>query len=67
MKRQVAKVVCNGIYTVIYDDKEKVNPFRIYRDWWEDGHHHKQMNRYADFYSCMIYLSEIVRENNWEG
>lgn len=57
MKRQIAKVICKGIYTCVYDDERKVNPYLIYKAW--DGHK-KKIDEYADFYSAMDRLANIV-------
>lgn len=59
MKRQVAKMIYNGVYTVIHDDVEKHNPYKvIYKA------HGKQQTliKYADFLSAMLYLTNIVRD-----
>lgn len=57
MKRQIAKVICKGVYTCVYDDERKYNPYLIYRAW--DGHK-KKIDEYADFYSVMVRLTSIV-------
>jgi hypothetical protein len=67
MKRIIAKVICNGEYQVIYDDTQKVNPYRVYYKWCEVcgecgvKHRKKQLQRYQDLGSAMYYLADRVR------
>lgn len=57
MTRTLAKVVFKGVYKVIYDDAQKVNPYRIIK--YSRGHQ-KQIERYGDFQSCMYHLYQIT-------
>lgn len=58
---------CNhsGHYTVIYDDKAAVNPYRVYSYWNEPTDHgitkHRtQIERFADYTSAMYCIVHIT-------
>lgn len=53
--------------TIYYDDKVSVNPFRVCLEYWEDGRRHKkQVNRYADLFSCGIEMEKYTKMFNFE-
>lgn len=55
------------IMVIYYDDKATVNPFRICLEWYEDGRRHrKQVNRYADLFSCGIEMEKYTQMFNFE-
>ena len=62
MKKQIVKIIHNGIYKVIFDDSTKNNPYTIYKETYTaDGRcHTKTLVRYQDFASCMYYLTEEI-------
>lgn len=65
MARQIAKLYCNGEWKVIKDDKDKVNPYRVYNVWYEPGEYgcvarRKQVAKYDDLASCMYHLYKVV-------
>ena len=55
MKKQMAKIIDNGTWRVIYDDSKKYNPYRITKD-------NKKVVDFADYASCLYY---IARESYW--
>ena len=65
-KRKVASMTFNGNYEVIFNnDKSVLNPYSIrlteytykHGEWKKTR---KTLEKYADFKSCMIYLTELV-------
>ncbi len=62
MKRQVATMIHNGTWKVIYDDSAKLNPYRIvlvqngYNKLGVWAKMQKTVARFADLASCMYYL-----------
>lgn len=62
MKRQVATMIHNGTWKVIYDDSAKVNPYRIvcsqygYNKLGVWTRMQKTVAKFADLASCMYYL-----------
>lgn len=52
--------------TVYYDDKAKVNPYRIYQEWHDRGKHKKQIERYANLYSCTCWINDYIRNRDEE-
>lgn len=70
MRRQLVKVICNGEYTVIHDEK-KPNPYKVYHVWYEPGPYglkrrQKMEDKYADYYSAVLHITNVVREHNRE-
>lgn len=61
MRRQIAKVIHKGVYTVIHDDSVDVNQYRII---YTANNKRTQVKRYDDFKSCMWYLMNVVSEEN---
>lgn len=62
MTRQLLKLSCNGIYTVIYNDKEKYNPYVVYRQYRDpQGNKHKHIiAKYADMKSCLYEIANSL-------
>lgn len=58
MTRQLAKMVYCGVYTVIHDDSEQHNPYKVI---YKANGKQKTLIKYADFLSAMLYLTDIVR------
>ena len=62
MTRQIATMIFNGEYKVVYTDSDKFNPYHVlhlYRDLDENGYphfHKKTIAKYADVASCMFLL-----------
>lgn len=61
MKTQVAKVTHKGVYTVVRDDSVKMNQYRII---YVANGRRTQVKRYDDFKSCMLYLMDVVDEED---
>lgn len=59
MKRQLIKMVYHGVYTVVHDDSDQHNPYKII---YKANGKQKQLIKYADYLSAMLYLTNIVRE-----
>lgn len=55
--RKVASMVSLGRYTVMYDDKAKLNPYRVYR---LSNNHRELINKYANLHSAMVELADIA-------
>lgn len=54
--------------TVYFDGKAKVNPFRVYLEYYgqDNKHHKKQVGRYANLASCGDYMNWFTRINDRE-
>lgn len=46
-------------YVCIKTD-EKINPYRLYRVWWDRWNHRKLITRYGEFGSIMWTLHQII-------
>ena len=53
MKRQMAKIICNGTWRVIHDDSKTINPWRITLD-------NRKVTDYADMSSCLWHIGQEV-------
>ena len=58
--------------TIYYDQKAKVNPYRVFLEWYELGElgcrkRKKQIDRYADLNSCGLMLAKYASNFNEEG
>lgn len=62
---------------ICFDDKAKINPYRVYEYYRdlerrEDGklyygkQHRRQVIRYADLYSCTYWMSQYFLHHNEE-
>lgn len=57
--RKIAEVCEKGVRLVMmHDEKDKCNPYKIYRKWWNQGWHKKQLNKYGDFLSAWQFMHE---------
>lgn len=65
MRKTVAKISHKGIYRIVFDDKEPYNPYTIYHEWYDMGHHSKKVETYADMYSCMHHITHYIIDENF--
>lgn len=62
MQTQVAKMICRGTYTVIYDDRPDYAQYKIFKNWKADGRQHRRLvAKYNTLASCMTALAEVAR------
>lgn len=57
MKKQIAKVICKGVYTCVYDNERKNNQYVVYQTM---NGKRKKLDDFYDFYHAMDYLANIV-------
>lgn len=53
MRRQLAKIINNGTWRIIYDDAKDMNPYRITKD-------NKKVVDYQDYVSCMYHMADVI-------
>ena len=59
---KVMEVHANGHHLeCIKDNSQTVNPYRLYKVWWDCGKHRKLIAKYADIVSVMIEATNIIR------
>lgn len=70
---KIAEIRPSGVpkMVVYYDDKAKNNPYRIYAEGYELTNYglrkrRKQVNRYADLFSCALAMTQYAKEHNEE-
>lgn len=56
--KQLATMILNGRYKIIYDDKAKYNPYRVYK---LSGNSRKMVAKYEDYASALYTLYEIAK------
>lgn len=61
--KTVAMMILNGRYKVMYDDKARYNPYRVYK---LSGNHRKMINKYADMQSAIMELADIAMKGGVE-
>jgi hypothetical protein len=54
------------LFEILYDDKAKTNPYKVYNKYWDHGWHKRLLNKYADLASCTAYINNYVMEHNEE-
>ena len=59
MKKQVATLIHNGQYKVIFDDSTKMQPYRII---YISNYKQKQLAKCADLPNAMKYLALVTME-----
>lgn len=59
MKKQILKMIDNGVFVVVHDDAQKYNPYRIYYEWYNNGKQKNLLQKYADFGSCLLFLHDV--------
>lgn len=58
--RKVMEINDGGVHLVCIKRMGEVNPFYLYRVWWDGGEHRKLITKYADLTSVMWHLNQIV-------
>ena len=60
--KQIATMIMNGRYKVMYDDKAKYNPYKVYQFI---GNHRHKMNEFARLSDAMLELTNIATIKEW--
>jgi len=64
--KKIGELKTPGIHFVIYcDENAKVNPYRIYRKYWDNGWKKRLLEKYADLYSCTCYICGYTKTLYW--
>ena len=45
-----------------YHDPGKLNPYKVYRVYYDRGWHKRKLNEYADFNSILCFIKEYMWE-----
>ena len=64
-------VKIQGKMVIYYDDKADMNPYRLYREWYELGPYgtrkrKKQLARYGNLFSCSCVIHNFIQNNDEE-
>lgn len=60
MQKQLAKILCDGIYYIIYDNSSKANPFVVKV---KANGHLRKLSAYANYGSAMEHVMLAMRES----
>lgn len=56
-----------GHFVLYYDSNEAHNHYKIYLKWYDTGWHRKLIEKYADLFSCTMWISNYIAKNNEDG
>lgn len=57
--KQIAKVTYYGRYIILYDEKAKYNPYKVYK---VEGNSRKLLAKWTEVGDAMMHLAEIIKE-----
>lgn len=61
MTRKVMTINEKGLHLeCIKDNSDKVNPYRLYRVWWDQGNHRRLIAKYADMNSILYAVLQVA-------
>lgn len=60
--RKVLEVSDGSYQFVCIKTDEEINPYRLYRTWWDMGKHRKLIAKYADIGSVLYHIAQ----HTWE-
>lgn len=66
--RKILEINEDGLHVVcIKTEADKVNPYRLYKVWWNGGWHRKLIVKYADFNSVLWHIAQmtILDRSTW--
>lgn len=62
MKRQLATLICNGTYKVIFDDQKKQNPYSVIMVTWDKKR--RKLAEFASLFEAMVFLTTLTTMPN---
>ena len=48
-------------YIIKVDENDNYNQYKVYQKWYDCGWHTKQVEKYGNLYSCLLYIEDQVR------
>lgn len=58
--RKILELNACGLHLVGYYEEGKVNPWRLYRTYWDGGKHRRLIAKYGCFHSISCHIHDIV-------
>ena len=59
--RKIGELNTGKIHFVIYhDEKDNINPYKVYRKYFENGWHKKLEVKYGNLHSCLLYIEDYI-------
>ena len=56
----------SGWFIICYDEADR-NHYKLYQKWYNNGWHRKLIVKYADLFSCTIWINEYIKNHNEDG
>lgn len=66
--RKVISINENGLHVeCIKHEADKINPYRLYKVWWDGGWHRKELTRYAGLKDVLWHIAQmtILDRSKW--
>ena len=60
MTKKVLEINACGLHYKGYYEEGKVNPWRLYRVYWDRGEHRKMVDKFANFVSMILAVNDNV-------
>lgn len=59
--RKVLSINENGLHLeCIKHEADKINPYRLYKVWWDGGWHRKELTRYAQLKDVLWHIAQMT-------
>lgn len=58
--RKIGEIRSNITFIIKVDDEDRINPYKVYRRWYDGGWHQKQAAKYGNLHSCLLYIEDRV-------
>lgn len=55
-----------GSFVIYYDEADR-NHYKLYQKWYDRGWHRKLIEKYADLFSCIIWINNFIQMHNEDG
>jgi len=65
--KKIGELNALAAHFVIYYDNADRNHYKIYQKWWNQGWHKKLIEKYADLFSCTVWINNYISQHNEDG
>lgn len=60
MTRKIMDISDGNVRLICIKTDDKYNPYRLYKVWWDNGYHRKQIDKYGDLSNVMFRVTAIT-------
>lgn len=61
-KRKIGELQTPAYHYEVFCDPYDINPYKVYRKWYDQGWHRKLITKYADLFSVTCLVNQLVKE-----